>query len=452
MGRNGQGTIPDDWIGEYCRYAVCWPNSEQWRAVLRGVLTIPARGRFWDEHTGSILEAQSVIRETFDTNLHLEEVIMACNDPGLAEIADALRAISISMAGNNCCDRRGSGGQEAVGVPLNPIVVGSPAIDPPPDGFESWDEFFTDKCAIAWNIVEELENDIGEMAILNLGSISLSSLAALLAIAFATPIPFDDIVAIAALLLTVIGEIIITTTLSIINDNEEELVCELYNGQSPSDSRNLFLSRFADFVDVSVADPVQAFAINSLMAYMLGSAVVNRLYEKDLTRVWPSRDCFTCQPLCATYEFETDLEDWGPFMSFRTPVWDSTEGGGMLLDGRGAGGNNWSYAVLTSSDLASKLGIPGEPIFVESLTANYRIRAVMPPVTVFFGVHFVNISEDGEGGQTNLTDESIHEVSFTPPSLTGELDYVLVFSGNQTVSAGNVLQTLILDIEFCIST
>src|SRR3989304_9661396 len=94
----GQGTIPSDWEGEYCRYAVCWPNSPQWLAVLRGVLALPASGRFWDGHTGTITEAQQVIVETYDTNLHLGEVIMACNDSFLGNIATALEHIAQGMA------------------------------------------------------------------------------------------------------------------------------------------------------------------------------------------------------------------------------------------------------------------------------------------------------------------------------------------------------------------
>jgi hypothetical protein len=291
----GQGNIPDDWEGEYCKFAVCWPNSPQWLAVLRGVLTLPARGRFWDGHTGSILEAQSIIRETFDSNLHLEESLMSCND---SSIGEALAQIAIALAAqtaNGCCERQGSGGAPTVAPPFNPIIPGNPDIDPPPTGFETWEEFNAQKCSIAWNIVETLETDLGNMTFQVFGGFSVSALAALLAIAFATPIPFDDIIAIAGLLLSVEAVVIITTTLSLVNDNEEDLVCELYNGQSSSDSRTMYLAKFAELVSSGVANPVEAFAVNSLMAYMLGSAVTNRLYEKDLTKIWAARDCDDCQ-------------------------------------------------------------------------------------------------------------------------------------------------------------
>lgn len=290
----GQGVIPDDWLGEYCRYAVCWPKSSQWLAVLRGVLTLPARGRFWDEHTGTILEAQSVIRETFDNNLDLQEVIMSCGD---SEIGQALTSIAASLAlqvNVGCCDRQGSGGAGTVQPPPSPINEGNPSVDPPPEGFNSWLEFQTYKCAIAWNIIGQLEADLAQMAVLNFGGISISSLASIIAVTVITPIPFDDIVAIAALLITAAAEIIITTTLSIVNDNEEDLVCALYLGTSAGSSRGAFLSKYAEFVASGVADPVSAFAVNALISYMVGSSTVNRLYEEDLTRNWAEQDCSMC--------------------------------------------------------------------------------------------------------------------------------------------------------------
>lgn len=300
----GQGVIPDDWTGEYCRYAVCWPNSEQWLAVLRGVLTLPARGRFWDEHTGNIVSAQNVIRETFDNNLHLEEVIMSCNDTGLADIAQALILLAQAQQRSGCCESVGSGGEGQTAPPFNPEQQGNPDTDPPPEGFEDWEDFFNQKCAVAWNIVEQLETDMGNMIIINLTGSTLSGLGSLIAITIVTPIPFDDIIAIAAFLLSVGSTIVISTALDIINSNEEVLACALYNGNSATSSRDLFMSEFNALVDSGVSDPIENFAVKQFTAYMIGSPVTNRLYEKDLTKVWGDRDCSACTDECnLTWDF-----------------------------------------------------------------------------------------------------------------------------------------------------
>lgn len=61
--------IPDDWDGEdWCCFVVEWPNSQGWRAILRGALLLPTKGRFWDEDTGIVTDAQEVGREIEDRN------------------------------------------------------------------------------------------------------------------------------------------------------------------------------------------------------------------------------------------------------------------------------------------------------------------------------------------------------------------------------------------------
>jgi len=294
-----QGTIPDDWEGEYCRYAVCWPNSPMWLAVLRGVLTLPARGRFWDEHTGTITEAQSVIRETFDNNLHLEEVIMSCNDTGLSEIAAALRLLALAQqqsaaAAVNCCGAGSSGNAPAIEPPLGTIEQGNPFSDPPPEGFDSWEEFQNDKCAVANDIVNQLQASLERIGVLNFGALSLDALGIALAVLITLAIPAEVIIAIAALLISVVGEIIVTTLLSIVNDNEADLVCQLFSGSTANDSSGLFQNALAGYVDAGVSDPLEAYAIKTMARYMVNASEVNRLYIKDLTKVWPSGDCSGC--------------------------------------------------------------------------------------------------------------------------------------------------------------
>lgn len=61
--------IPDDWNGEDWR-AICihWPDSVQWRALLRGLISTPARGRFWDDRAGNIRDTQEIGKTIIDSN------------------------------------------------------------------------------------------------------------------------------------------------------------------------------------------------------------------------------------------------------------------------------------------------------------------------------------------------------------------------------------------------
>lgn len=60
--------IPDDWDGSEVCIKVIWPNSQQYIGILNGLLTQLTRGRFWDEKTGSIKDAQAIAWYFFEKN------------------------------------------------------------------------------------------------------------------------------------------------------------------------------------------------------------------------------------------------------------------------------------------------------------------------------------------------------------------------------------------------
>lgn len=98
--------IPEDWDGTFCRFSICWPDSVQWRSLLRGLVTEPARGFFWDEKTGSIRGVLSDFRQTVDQNIELECVIMSCSDAtaliealntNFANLTEAIQALQLAV-------------------------------------------------------------------------------------------------------------------------------------------------------------------------------------------------------------------------------------------------------------------------------------------------------------------------------------------------------------------
>lgn len=60
--------IPDDWSGEWECFNIEWPNSPNWLAILLGLLTTIGQGRYWDEKTGTIKDAQAIANEMFERN------------------------------------------------------------------------------------------------------------------------------------------------------------------------------------------------------------------------------------------------------------------------------------------------------------------------------------------------------------------------------------------------
>ena len=61
--------IPDDWNGDDWKCVqIDWPDSSRWFAILNGLMSQAARGRLWDERTGTITDVQEVGREIWYRN------------------------------------------------------------------------------------------------------------------------------------------------------------------------------------------------------------------------------------------------------------------------------------------------------------------------------------------------------------------------------------------------
>lgn len=75
-----QFPIPDDWDGETFEcFMIEWPFSVQWVGMLRGLITSPVRGRYWDGSTGNIKDAQAIGLEIQERNpvTTCEEIVAA---------------------------------------------------------------------------------------------------------------------------------------------------------------------------------------------------------------------------------------------------------------------------------------------------------------------------------------------------------------------------------------
>jgi len=297
-----QGTIPSDWEGEYCRYAVCWPKSPQWEAVLRGVLVLPSRGRFWDEHTGNIIEAQNVIRETYDNNLHLQEVIVACNDTSLNQIASALRLI----AANQCCEGGvpQNGGIQGTVTPTSGITIPVYGSIPPatlPEGelpadFEgTLEEYLAARCQKAHQIVSGWVATLDNLSFINFaGSVGLTgivigSIAAWIVLPeFLIPILIGS-----AIVLVLVRELL-RDLAALVEDHRQEIVCWMLTFESS----NAILSRVADLLDIIISQlttsSLYGVALKTIALLLMSTDTINQLFELTQGAGDPTLDCSNC--------------------------------------------------------------------------------------------------------------------------------------------------------------
>lgn len=337
----GQAVIPGDWLGEYCCYSVLWPVSEEWLAVLRGLLTLPAQGRYWDANTGNIVGAQSVILDTFDNNLHLTEVLMSCTD----DVATALQAIATALANQGgCSDVTVVGGGGAVDVScyansnagiqdyitltdgtIWPIFGSQPIAELPesgyPEGYPNVEDYDTDKCRKATKIVDDFVDSLNNLGNISWGTGAIGVVAVLAAIVGLITVPP---VAIPLLLFALTANVGITAlVIELSNEveaNREDLICLLYEGENVQ----FILNSVSDFFDVIIAAIAPAaalgIALKSIAMWLMSGDTLNFLFSASAANLYPNADCScaSCEnPEEHTWDFTLDSDGW---------VW-SCEGG-----------------------------------------------------------------------------------------------------------------------------
>lgn len=302
--------IPWDWDGESWEcWAVEWPKSPLWQAILMGFVQTPSRGRFWDESTGDLLDVLITGREIDNRNNPLKEVLMACNEDTLAVLqamADSLAA----LAAKDCCSSTVGGGSAGAGLepaPANPFDLDPIEGDPPP-GFADWPEYNTYACDMANYILTQMIADIATVFVVGAGAASAAALGTLLLTAIFTPIGWAALVGLAALFFTLlIAGINAATLTELLEDNRDDLVCSMLSGSDVVSK----LADFGDAIEIAVAaDPTisalgtiaEGLASDFLKSFASPDSF-NRLIEKVPYEI-PSAEC-DCggEPLATIGEF-----------------------------------------------------------------------------------------------------------------------------------------------------
>jgi hypothetical protein len=305
--------IPSDWDGEsWCRWAVCWPESEQWEGLLRGLLTLPQRGRTWDEKTGVITDIQEVGREISAFNLPLNGVIMACNDTEMIAafnaIASAIRYAADKDFSKACCEG-GFGQSGIVGVVIQPVggneipIYGTqPTAELPdgatfPQGFEDVGEWNTHKCSVANVIFDGVISTLQGLATLNLLNVNVLGVLALAAISGFLAFPPAAIpVMVGALIALVASQALLIAAKNYLIENRDEWVCMLYEAESV----NQLIGILADAMDtllafIGTSGPVGA-AIKLVLMLLFNGDALNQLFDSNADYQYPDADCSGCEP------------------------------------------------------------------------------------------------------------------------------------------------------------
>ena len=289
--------IPDDWDGvSYCCYSVRWPDSFEWRAALNGLVSLAGSGWYWNEETGSVVDARDAIRATWDYNFDNEVVLMTCSDTSndiLEQIKDAIQA----LVDKECCPppggNSGSRGIGTTGQPPNPYDEAITPTTPPP-GFDTMEEYDTRKCQAANDIINNLGSDlVGLSGMIYAGKAPTSLVSALIVIML-TPVPYDDLIALAAYLIySAYSYTFLAEMASAIDENRDDLLCILYSADSAEGAKTDFMAKLEEIAEGQGWAAGTDEWVMGAIEYIIDYDTLNILFV-NLPTVSTDADCSEC--------------------------------------------------------------------------------------------------------------------------------------------------------------
>lgn len=307
----GDAIIPGDWAGEYCKFAVCWPNSPQWLAVLRGALSIPQEGRFWDEQSGQVTEAQGIVEETFDYNFRNWEVVMACGDSG---IENALLAIATALqsagTGGDC-----GGGDVRCFSTSNfqvqniidlgdgdrwPVYGSVPGAVLPetgfPGGYTDLTAYDADKCAKATKLAIDFARTVRNFGEIEWGLTAVTAVAVLACLVGIITVPEVVLPTLMWILLSGLSISAACTGLANwLDEHQSDVICALYEGETVDG----VISAMSVLLSIAIAaiavEGAVAVALKQLALLLLSTDTVNLLFTDKAKELYPAADCSSCE-------------------------------------------------------------------------------------------------------------------------------------------------------------
>jgi len=237
-------------------------------------------------------------------------------------ITSALEAIKEAIEGvgqvmeetsgcGNPCTEGGSFGAGSSGAPPSPFADTG---DNFPEGFSDRAEYDAYKCGVANALIKAMVEDMTWLSSASLVSLVASTLV----VALLTPIPFDDVLVLVGIVVSIFLQGILTDASVEVKDylegNAEQLVCVLFSSETVLEATDGIGGRFAD--DLSLTAALLAGSFVNYNAY-------NALFEKQV--VWEHNaltmgvDCSLCvgcalEMAIGTFDGDDFFENafWGP--------------------------------------------------------------------------------------------------------------------------------------------
>ena len=295
--------IPADWDGEsFCCYVIEWPLSQQWEAILFGLITGPLRGRFWDGSSGSITDAQAVGQEIYSLNF-AEVCAMTCLEDLSASLAQINSSILATGGGNGCNGAAGADLYEAPASTFQDLGNNFPT------GYADRAEYVSYKCDLALRLITMIVNDLNNLKILNLTGLTASGvlfgLGVGLIISVATPLVFLLAIVATMLLIFAADGTLVDAMDEAIAYLEAFDLCLIFSCQTTEEAQTVIYASIDAQVWTSSLTPV-------LLKNWFSYDSLNPMFDpKPPFESLPTADCSGCGPACVVqYLFGSGVEGW----------------------------------------------------------------------------------------------------------------------------------------------
>jgi hypothetical protein len=307
--------IPSDWDGtSYCCRIIQWPNSVAWSAILFGLISWPMRGRFWDERTGTVTDAQDIGAEIYDLNITDGGCLLGCLEDLGAKL-DAIAAAITGLAGANCCGSTGVGGD------LGSVDEGS---DPPTLGYgDSAIEYddagtITNRdCLVSNYIYQKVDEVIGLLDTNNVDDLTGIGLAAVITLVGA--ILGTATLGVAGTLLGATVGVITGIAVAVLGASisfedmqtawqaaEEDIVCELFSATTTEGLADNLVGLVAGLSSVE-EELLKLLLPQSLLALRFFDAGD---LNSELAEITPGVTCANCTDIVLVWDFLASAEGW----------------------------------------------------------------------------------------------------------------------------------------------
>lgn len=313
-------TKPDGiWLFDYnmllaqddCAELPVWISKRDLQIILQACVGIDKfRTRVFTDVQGQIYTIATPLQfETFqgwvsDMFNNLGGYVM-CNDLInqqnllLQSIADTLARMADCGCNEASTTTNGTGGSRGAGTTQRnpPGYNQADTPDIPPDGFDDMATYRTHKCNAAWEIIGQIQIDIQSMSVLNLIGVGVTAFATTLVATLITPIPFDELLAIAFAVIT--GAVTASYMLEVssaIGAEWQDLTCELYNAEDVEDARARLYDALSAIVDgmITIPELVKPY-VKQMLNPFLNNDNLARLFE-DVPIRTTGTDCSSCGP------------------------------------------------------------------------------------------------------------------------------------------------------------